>query len=532
MGLHLNGDNTGATACGLQLTTGMNPSPSYSACLFIRLDSVVADLTDIWMVSGQSAVSLNTNVDGLTPRAGSTSFAASQKMLVGVWWFLGFSTDTAHAVMYSGPVSGGSIVRVTVNNTETSAPTSYAIGNGLVPGTDSAPIATISDARLWNGVILSPSEFEAESRQRTPRRRDAWLYWPLRSDADVVDRVRGTVLTKIASGTPGNSAGADPPAPAVWSPSAWSYATSGTTVSGAIAQRLGGLTQAATGALTVTGTAAQRVSGLRQASSGLVANPVTGAAAQSLGGLRQAASGTETIAGAASQRVGGLRQSATGSETFSGSATQRLGGLRQAAAGAETMAGSATQRLGALRQAATGSETITGPATQRLGALRQAAVGTETVSGSAAQRLGALVQGAEGTETIPGSAAQRLGPLRQSAAGASLTGITGAIAQRIGVLLQAAEGALTVVGTAAMRLRALTQEAEGTVVVPVDITGTAAQRLGGLRQAAAGVTFAGKGPIQILLSDEDLLSIDLDDADILGMSLSDEDLLTLELDDE
>lgn len=531
MGLHLNGDNTSTTACGLQLTSGMNPSPTYSACLFIRLDSVVLDLTDIWMIGGQTEVSLNTNVDGLTPRAGSTSFATSQKMLVGMWWFLGFSTDQAHAVIYSGPVGGGFLARGTVNNTETSVPGSYAIGNGFVPGTDSAPVGTVSDARIWNGVVLSPWEFLAESRQRTPRRKDAWLYWPLRSDTDVIDRVRGTVLTKIASGTPGNAPGADPPVPDHDSLQTWSFA-SGTAVSGTIAQRLGGLTQAASGALTMSGAAAQRVSGLRQASSGLVADPITGSAAQILGGLRQSATGSETISGAASQRVSGLRQSATGAETLSGSATQRVGGLRQAATGAEAMTGASAQRVGALRQAATGSETIAGTATQRLGALRQAAVGSETVSGAAAQRLGALAQAATGAETIAGAAAQRVGGLRQSAVGASLTGITGTIAQRVGILVQEADGALTIAGAAAQSLGMLSQDADGTVIAPVDVTGAAAQRLGALRQVAAGGTSPRQGPIQLLLSDEDLLDLDLDDADILDLSLSDADLLTLEIDDE
>jgi hypothetical protein len=102
----------------------------------------------------------------------------------------------------------------------------------------------------------------------------------------------------------------------------------------------------------------------------------TGAAAQVLGRLRQAATGAEVVSGAAAQRLGRLRQSATGAEGESGVASQHLGRLRQAAAGAELIPGVALQRLAGLRQSAAGLVPIIGAAGQRLRRLVQSATGS------------------------------------------------------------------------------------------------------------------------------------------------------------
>ena len=198
MGLHVNGDTTAGTSCGLQVTTTL-PSATYSACVFLRIDSVVVDTDDLPVFQTYTGVSLGTNGDGLISRAGSAGFAAGQKMIAGVWWFLGFSTDTARTVLYSGPVAGGGLVRTNVTNAESSAPTSIQLGGGGTITGNSNPIATFAHAKIWGGAVLSPSDFEHESRQRFPARPGAWLYWPLTTSSDVTDRIQGKILVKIAT---------------------------------------------------------------------------------------------------------------------------------------------------------------------------------------------------------------------------------------------------------------------------------------------------------------------------------------------
>jgi hypothetical protein len=223
VGLHLNGDNTAATACGLKTTT-VGTSATFSACLFIRLDSAVADLTDIWICSSLAAVSLNTEIDGLTPRIISNALALDGgKMSLGVWWFLGFSANQSTPCIYSAPVGASSLFRAIGADVNTAVPTSYALGNGFVPGTDSAPIGTIAHAKYWDGIALSPADFALERLQQYPARKGAKFYWPLSNTADVVDRISGNVLSKIASGTPGNANGASPPVPQVYRPKQFSF---------------------------------------------------------------------------------------------------------------------------------------------------------------------------------------------------------------------------------------------------------------------------------------------------------------------
>jgi hypothetical protein len=130
-------------------------------------------------------------------------------MVVGVPWYLGFSTDQARATIYSGPV-GSLPSRVEIANVETAAPTLCAIGGGAVVTNDSNPIASFAAAKFWSNQVLSYSDFVAESRQFAPVKPGAWAYWRLRGAADVVDAVQRNVLVKIATGTAGNSDGWEP----------------------------------------------------------------------------------------------------------------------------------------------------------------------------------------------------------------------------------------------------------------------------------------------------------------------------------
>lgn len=231
MGFFANGNNTAANQSGFTTNT-VAPSATYSFCLWFLQETVVSDLSDMWTFTG-STVAGTDNI-GVTVNFGDnvSSIAVGTTLIPGTWMFVAGAFDTAHLTSYSKLI-GGSLKRAVANFTETSPPTSYFIGGGAVVGGDSNPIGHFADFRLWNNVILTSQDFESESRQSTPfRAKDIWYWWPFSGGVlDVVDRIRGNILLKAATGTAGNSDGASPTLPKVYRPQAWAFlANTGVTV--------------------------------------------------------------------------------------------------------------------------------------------------------------------------------------------------------------------------------------------------------------------------------------------------------------
>src|SRR4029077_369262 len=188
-----------------------------------RLDSAVADLTDMWDFPGPG-LTLTTDLSGLVPTWGDgvSTFATGPKILTGIWYFIGFTTDQNHVTIYVKPLGGG-FLRATAALTNTATNTSYSIGGGGVASGNSNPIGVFAEARLWNGIVLGVTDFEFESRQLTPYRQDVWYWWPLLNSSDVRDRRRGNILTKIATATQANAGGAPPPLPAYYEARQWYF---------------------------------------------------------------------------------------------------------------------------------------------------------------------------------------------------------------------------------------------------------------------------------------------------------------------
>ena len=187
-------------------------------------------------------------------------------------------------------------------------------------------------AAVWN-VVLSDAQIEALVEDEANWSTVAPVaLWPL-DQAATTTAVQDTIGTADETAITGTSVTADA---VPWTGGAGSF-------SGAIAQTLPAITQAAAGAHT--------------------APTFSGAAAQTLPALTQSAAGSHTaptFAGTIAQTLPSLEQAAAGSTTaptFTGTAAQTLSSLTQSAEGSTTPPAGATvaQTLPALTQTATGS---------------------------------------------------------------------------------------------------------------------------------------------------------------------------------